>query len=183
MKKDEKLIFTIGHSTHPAEEFVEMLESFSVNLLVDVRNFPGSRRFPHFNMDNLERLMKEHHIDYKHFKDLGGRRKPVKGSVNTRWRNTAFRVYADYMETKDFKQSIEALQELAMDYRLAYMCSEAVWWSCHRALISDYLKIRGWQVMHIMSKNNTSEHPYTSAARIDHGQLRYDDPSDADMER
>jgi uncharacterized protein (DUF488 family) len=165
MKEDkiENLIFTIGHSNHPQDEFMAMLKPFSISTVVDIRNFPGSKRYPHFNKENLERSLPENHIGYLHFKDLGGRRKPVSNSINTRWRNTAFRGYADYMETEAFKRSISILQEIALKETVAYMCSEAVWWSCHRALISDYLKIRGWKVMHIMAIGKATEHPYTSA--------------------
>jgi uncharacterized protein (DUF488 family) len=175
MKTEEKRIFTIGHSTHPLEEFIAILQSFSITLLADVRNYPGSRRYPHFNRELLENSLEEAKIGYIHLKDLGGRRKPVENSHNTRWRNAAFRGYADYMETDTFKQSVSKLQELAIRQRVAYMCAEAVWWSCHRSLISDYLKIRGWTVMNIMSAAKADEHPFTSAARIVDGELRYDE--------
>jgi uncharacterized protein (DUF488 family) len=175
-QKGQKIIFTIGHSNHPVEEFVSLLNSFGISMLVDVRNFPSSKRYPHFNKETLETLLSEKEIDYLHLKELGGRRKPVVDSVNTRWRNTAFRGYADYMETEDFKNSVLILEEIASKQPTAYMCAEAVWWSCHRALISDYLKVRDWKVMHIMSKGKATEHPFTSAARVVKNQLRYDDP-------
>lgn len=176
MKNEEKIIFTVGHSTHPPEAFIAILRSFSISLLADVRNFPGSKRFPHFNRDTLEISMAANDIGYVHFKDLGGRRKPVENSHNTRWRNIAFRGYADYMETDTFRESVSRLQEIASQQRVAYMCAEAVWWSCHRSLISDYLKIRGWKVMNIMASGKADEHPFTSAARIVDGELRYDEP-------
>jgi len=175
MKNEEKTIFTIGHSTHPLEEFMALLQSFSVTLLADVRNFPGSRRYPHFNQELLENSLLKVKIGYIHLKDLGGRRKPVENSHNTRWRNAAFRGYADYMETDIFKQSVSKLEDLATGQRVAYMCAEAVWWSCHRSLISDYLKIRGWKVINIMGAGKADEHPFTSAARIVGGELRYDE--------
>ena len=177
MKEDkiQNLIFTIGHSTHPLDEFVAILKSFSIALVADIRNFPGSKRFPHFNKESLEMSLQKNGIGYVHFKDLGGRKKPVADSINTRWRNTAFRGYADYMETDAFKKSVSLLQEMARKDSVAYMCAEAVWWSCHRALVSDYLKIRGWKVMHIMGIGKADEHPFTSAARIVDGQLRYDE--------
>jgi uncharacterized protein (DUF488 family) len=178
MKEDkiQNLIYTIGHSTHPADEFIAMLKSFSISVLADIRNFPASKRYPHFNKENLERFLYENDIKYIHFKDLGGRRKPALDSANTRWRNAAFRGYADYMETEAFKNSVSKLQVVALKEPLAFMCAEAVWWSCHRALISDYLKIRNWKVMHIMAAGKASEHPYTSAARIIDGEVRYDEP-------
>lgn len=175
MKVEDKTIFTIGHSTHPLEEFVAILQSFSITLLADVRNFPGSKRYPHFNREILEISLANNNIRYMHFKDLGGRRRPTENSVNTRWRNAAFRGYADYMETEAFKESVSRLQEIATKQTVAYMCAEVVWWSCHRSLISDYLKIRGWKVMNIMAVGKADEHPFTSAARIVDGQLRYDE--------
>ena len=175
MKANNKTIFTIGHSTHSLDAFIDILQSFSISLLADVRNFPGSKRYPHFNKEVLELSLKKNNIRYIHFKELGGRRKPVVDSINTRWRNEAFRGYADYMETAAFKESVNQLQEAAGKEQVAYMCAEAVWWSCHRSLISDYLKIRGWTVMNIMAKGKADEHPFTSAARIVDDELRYDE--------
>ena len=168
-----RVVYTIGHSTHPIEEFIAMLQSFSIALVADIRNYPGSRRYPQFNKENLETSLKEKGIDYIHMKDLGGRRKPKPDSVNTNWRHEAFRGYADYMQTDEFKNAMEELQALASKQTTAYMCSEAVWWSCHRALVSDYLKIRGWTVMHIMGVRKDQEHPYTKAASIVNGKLQY----------
>jgi uncharacterized protein (DUF488 family) len=170
-------IWTIGHSTHPIETFIAMLQSFSISILTDIRNYPGSKRYPHFNKEALEMALKQDGIQYVHLKELGGRRKPSPDSINTNWRNEAFRGYADYMGTTEFKNAIVQLEDIASTQRTAYMCSEAVWWSCHRALVSDYLKIRGWKVMHIMGMGKTTEHPYTSAARIVDGELRYDSPA------
>jgi uncharacterized protein (DUF488 family) len=172
----DKIIWTIGHSTRSLEEFISILQSFKIELLADIRNYPGSRRYPHFNKEELEKSLEQSGIEYIHMKVLGGRRKPAKDSVNTRWRNEAFRGYADYMETADFKDTAATLEKMALTRRVAYMCSEAVWWSCHRALVSDWLKIRGWKVMHIMAMNKADEHPFTSAARIENGVLRYDEP-------
>jgi uncharacterized protein (DUF488 family) len=172
MKKTGQ-IWTIGHSTHPLDEFIGILKSFGIELLADIRNFPGSRRYPHFNKEALEKSLPEHGIRYVHLKELGGRRKPVINSRNTAWRHEAFRGYADYMETNAFKSAIEDLKEFALQYRTVYMCSEAVWWSCHRSLVSDYLKIDGWEVMHIMGRGKEQIHPYTSAAKIVDGKLSY----------
>jgi uncharacterized protein (DUF488 family) len=172
----QQTIYTIGHSTRSIEEFISLLKANEVAVLVDVRNFPGSRRYPHFNKEALENSLGEKAIQYVHMKELGGRRKPEQNSINTRWRSTAFRGYADYMQTGVFQTTMEALADIALKHKTAYMCSEAVWWSCHRSLISDYLKIRDWKVLHIMSEDKLTEHPYTSAARIVAGQLRYDEP-------
>jgi uncharacterized protein (DUF488 family) len=169
-------IWTIGHSTHPLEEFIEMLRSFQITMLADIRNYPGSRRYPHFNKEALEVSLPANGIQYLHLKELGGRRKPIPNSINTAWRNDAFRGYADYMETGEFKKAITKLKSVAQKQSTCYMCSEAVWWSCHRSLVSDYLKWKGWTVMHIMGVNKATEHPYTKPARIVDGILRYDEP-------
>ena len=166
-------IYTIGHSTRTFDELVAMLRSFGVKMLVDIRNYPGSRMFSHFNKEYLELELPENGIKYLHLKDLGGRRKPLPDSKNVAWRLPAFRGYADYMETKPFKDAIKELEKLAKKTPVAYMCSEAVWWSCHRALVSDYLKFREWDVIHIMSKDKGTPHSYTSPARIINGKLSY----------
>ena len=171
------IIWTIGHSTRSWEEFIELLQSFDIRVLVDIRNYPGSRRYPHFNKEALEKTLLANGIEYFHLKELGGRRKPVENSDNTAWRNDAFRGYADYMQTNDFKKAIEKLEALGRKQFTVYMCSEAVWWSCHRALVSDYLKWKGWIVMHIMDIGKATEHPYTKPARIVDSVLRYDEPN------
>ncbi len=169
----QKEIWTIGHSTHSLEEFVAMLRSFSIDIVADIRSFPGSRRYPHFNKENLEQSLPQHGIEYIHLKELGGRRKVRPDSVNTAWRHPAFRGYADYMETDDFKKAIPGLTAIALKKRTAYMCSEAVWWRCHRSMVSDYLKLNGWTVIHIMGEGKSQEHPYTAPARIVNGELVY----------
>jgi uncharacterized protein (DUF488 family) len=169
----EKIIYTIGHSTRTFEEFVEMLKSFNINLLADIRNYPGSKRFPHFNKETLEASLKKENIAYAHFKDLGGRRKPIPDSPNSVWKVAAFRGYADYMQTENFKRAVNELEALALQMPTVYMCSEAVWWSCHRALLSDHLKSTGWKVVHIMGLNKSTEHPYTAPAKIRNGKLTY----------
>jgi uncharacterized protein (DUF488 family) len=158
-------IYTIGHLTHPLEEFMAMLTSFEIETLVDIRSFPGSRRYPHFNKELLEQSLASVHIKYIHLRELGGRRKALPDSHNTEWQNPAFRGYADYMETDDFKKAITHLEEIASKSRTVYMCSEAVWWRCHRSLVSDYLKANGWTVLHIMGIGKSEEHPYTVVAR------------------
>lgn len=150
-----------------------MLKAFEIETLVDIRRYPGSRKYPHFNKDHLEKSLPEKEIQYLHYEDLGGRRKVKPDSHNTAWRLDSFRGYADYMETDSFKKAIEKLEILAKEKRVAYMCSEAVWWSCHRSLVSDYLKNEGWNVQHIMSKTKSNEHPYTKPARIINDKLVY----------
>ena len=150
-----------------------MLQSFKIELLADIRSYPGSKRYPHFNKENLQKVLPQHQIMYQHLPELGGRRKTVKDSKNTVWKNDAFRGYADYMATDNFKHGIDKLENIATKYTTAYMCSEAVWWRCHRSMVSDYLKWKGWLVMHIMAENKSEQHPYTAPAKIVDGELTY----------
>lgn len=167
-------IWTIGHSTRTIDIFVSLLEENRIKLVADVRSLPGSKRYPQFNREMLARLLTKHGIRYEHFPELGGRRKAKKDSHNTAWRNASFRAYADHMETEEFGAGVERLLDLANTLGpTAIMCAEAVWWRCHRALISDYLKTRGVEVVHIVDANKTELHPYTSAARIVDGTLSY----------
>lgn len=169
----ERGIWTLGHSTHTLEEFVALLQSFQIETLIDVRRLPGSRKFPHYDKEALAISMPKNDIQYLHLKDLGGRRKTSKDSKNTAWRLASFRGYADYMETTEFKQGVKQLEEIGETGRTAFMCAEAVWWSCHRSLISDYLKFHGWSVFHIMGVGKVQDHPYTNPARIVNNQLVY----------
>ena len=170
---DRKIVWTIGHSTRPFEEFADLLVEHQIQQLIDIRRYPGSRKFPQYNKETLAKSLAELGIRYTHIEGLGGRRNPRPDSINMAWRVRAFRGYADYMETDEFKNSVNKLELLASSSRCVYMCSEAVWWSCHRALVSDYLKMRGWEVIHILSKDKDQEHPYTKAATIIHGALQY----------
>jgi uncharacterized protein (DUF488 family) len=167
-------IWTIGHSTRSADEFVRILLAHEIGALVDVRSFPGSRRYPHFNKPELFSTLQHSGIEYSHNPELGGRRRPTPHSKNTAWKNASFRAYADHMETEEFRKGIETLLELSQTKRTAIMCAEALWWRCHRSLISDYLKSNGGEVIHILDDKKTEEHPYTTAARIVDGQLSYE---------
>ncbi len=167
-------IWTIGHSTRTIEKFISLLEEHGIKSLADVRLLPGSRRYPQFDKETLADSLAKLGICYEHFPELGGRRKPRKDSPNTAWRNESFRGYADYMETEGFDKGVKRLLDLAVDAGpTAIMCAEAVWWRCHRSLISDYLKARGIEVMHILDANKAEPHPYTSAARMANGKLSY----------
>jgi uncharacterized protein (DUF488 family) len=166
-------LWTIGHSTLPIEEFIDRLKSFDIQVLADVRSFPGSRRYPHFNQESLSSSLPDVHLRYQHFRELGGRRRARPDSLNLAWRNESFRGYADYMETEDFRTGIARLLAIADTDRVAIMCSEAVWWRCHRSLISDYLKVKGIGVIHIMGAGKSEPHPFTSAARVVNGELSY----------
>ena len=167
-------IWTIGHSTRNIDAFISLLEENGIKLLADVRSLPGSKRYPQFNKETLEESLKERGIRYEHFPELGGRRKSKPDSRNSAWRNASFRGYADYMETEEFRKGVERLLDLAGEAGpAAIMCAEAVWWRCHRSLISDWLKLRGVEVLHILGANKVEPHPYTSAARIVNGELSY----------
>jgi uncharacterized protein (DUF488 family) len=166
-------IWTIGHSTRDLDDFIALLTENRIEALADVRSFPGSRKFPQFNAENLAESIPAAGIEYVPFKQLGGRRKVRKDSPHTVWRHPAFRGYADFMDTDDFKKGIDDLLKLAGKKRTAIMCSEAVWWRCHRSMISDYLKSIGVTVTHIMAPGKTDEHPYTSAATIVDEKLTY----------
>lgn len=168
-----KRIHTIGHSTYSIEHFIGLLKAFAIEVLVDVRRYPGSRRYPHFNSEEMAKALPASGIGYHHMVDLGGRRSPKRDSPNSAWRNTSFRGYADYMQTDAFQRAVKELQELASEKSVAIMCSEAVWWSCHRALVSDYLKWLGWEVLHIVGPAREQPHPYTSPARITDEGLTY----------
>jgi uncharacterized protein (DUF488 family) len=173
-------LWTIGHSTRKIDQFISLLEENEIKLVADVRGLPGSKRYPQFNKEALAQSLCEHGIHYEHLPELGGRRKPRPDSRNTAWRNASFRGYADYMETEEFRDGVERLLDLANESgQTAIMCAEAVWWRCHRALISDYLKAQGIEVTHIVDANKSEPHPYTSAARMVDGALSYTNDRDS----
>ncbi|HUH83407.1 MAG TPA: DUF488 domain-containing protein [Stellaceae bacterium] len=145
------MIFTVGHSTRSIEAFIGLLRAAGADLVADVRRFPGSRRHPQFNAEALERSLAAAGIGYRHFPALGGRRGEAPGpSEHTLWREAAFRNYADYAETEDFRAAFRALRHLETEHHPAVMCAEAVWWRCHRRIIADYLIAAGVEVRHIL---------------------------------
>jgi uncharacterized protein (DUF488 family) len=166
-------VATIGHSTHPIEEFIRMLQAHGVGKLVDVRTIPQSRRNPQFNRDNLAASLHAVGIDYHHLPGLGGLRHPRKDSINTAWRNASFRGYADYMQTPEFGENLGRLIELASDVPTAIMCAEAVPWRCHRSLIADALAARGIQVLDILSETKSQPHSMTPFAKVEGHQVTY----------
>jgi uncharacterized protein (DUF488 family) len=167
-------IWTIGHSTRSIDTFISLLKHNGIKLLADVRLLPGSKRYPQFNKETLADSLGKAGICYEHLPELGGRRKPREDSPNTAWRNESFRGYADYMETEEFDKGVKRLLDIAKQAGpTAIMCAEAVWWRCHRALISDYLKARGVEVIHILDAKKSEPHPFTSAARFVDGTLSY----------
>jgi uncharacterized protein (DUF488 family) len=163
-------IFTIGHSTHAADAFVRLLKAHEVCQLADVRLIPKSSRHPHFAGERLAPFLQGHDIAYRHFPDLGGHRKPSANSVNTAWRVAAFQGYADHMRTDRFRNAIQELLTFSVTGRTAVMCAEAVWWQCHRRLLSDFLLVRGVPVLHIFSSAVPKAHELSEFAReIDGG--------------
>lgn len=166
-------VWTIGHSTLAIEDFIHLLERCEIQVLADVRSFPGSRRYPQFNKENLQSSLAAVGIEYVHLPELGGRRRARPDSINMSWRNESFRGYADYMETEGFELGISKLLDMAARRRTAIMCAESLWWRCHRSLISDYLKVKGIEVIHIIGGGKSEPHPYTTAARIVDGELSY----------
>ena len=176
MSEENIRIWTIGHSNKTLDEFLELLTSNEIEAIADVRSFPSSRKYPYFNAEPLSGSLAGAGIDYLPFLDLGGRRRVRPDSRNTAWINDSFRGYADYMETGEFMTGIERLLDVAGSRRTAVMCAEAVWWRCHRSMISDELITRGVNVIHIISVHKTMPHTYTSPARVVDGKLTYHAP-------
>jgi uncharacterized protein (DUF488 family) len=177
---ERKRIFTIGHSTHPIEEFLALLSPHEIALLADVRSYPASRKWPQFNREQLQTAVERIGIEYRWFKSLGGRRHSKDAaSPHTAWEIPAFRSYADYADSHDFRASLDELIGLAAQKRAAYMCSEGLWWRCHRRIISDHLVLRGWIVMHIMPTGKLVEHSLPDFARVENDRLIYDVKSDS----
>jgi uncharacterized protein (DUF488 family) len=166
-------ILTVGHSTRSLEEFLALLKAHQVEHLVDVRSFPRSRRYPHFNSDALAQSLPAAGIAYTHLGALGGMRKPKPNSINTGWRVEGFRGYADYMDSPEFEAGLEALLRIASTARTAIMCAEAVPWRCHRQLISDALVARGNEVRHIIDTGPPRPHELNPMARVRAGRITY----------
>lgn len=171
MKK--RTIFTIGHSTHPIDEFIELLEIHGIKEVVDVRSMPMSHHNPQFNSDILKQSLQKVHIRYKHLKKLGGLRHSKKDSINLGWHNVSFRGFADYMATPEFSEGLEALIKIASLRPTAIMCAEALPWRCHRSLIADALTKKGFAVLDIMSRTSATKHRVTPFLRVKKGQIIY----------
>ncbi len=171
------LLFTVGHSNQSLEDFIHLLQAHGVQMVVDVRILPRSRRNPQFNRETLPASLGAVGIGYRHIPGLGGLRHPKHDSVNRAWRNASFRGYADYMQTPEFEASLEELIDLARQQRVALMCAEAVPWRCHRSLIADALLVRGFRVEDIMSPTRRQPHRLTPFARVEGTRITY--PSEA----
>ena len=160
--------FTIGHSTRSADEFIALLKEAQVQVVVDVRTIPRSRRNPQFNKDVLPDTLQEHQIGYEHMIELGGRRgkQPLaEPSPNTFWTHESFRNYADYAMGEEFRAGLARLRDLGHRRRSAIMCAEAVWWRCHRRIITDYLLVAGESVLHILGPDKIEPAEMTAEAR------------------
>jgi uncharacterized protein (DUF488 family) len=161
-----QILYTIGHSNRPLDEFLKMLDAFKIKQVIDVRYIPKSRHVPWSSQNSLAATLKAKKILYTHMPELGGRRHPKKNSVNDGWENEGFRGYADYMQTPEFIQALDKLNEDIKLYNSAIMCAEALPWRCHRSLISDAEVIRNIKVLHIMSSTTTKEHELTDFAVV-----------------
>jgi uncharacterized protein (DUF488 family) len=171
-------VHTFGHGTLPSEEFIDVLSRAHVARVVDIRSFPGSRHNPQFGREEMERWLPHGGIDYLWMKDLGGRRRPLSGSRHVALRHDSFRAYADHMETPAFLTGVDELITVCRDQPVAVMCSESVWWRCHRRLLADHLvAIRHLEVLHLMHDGRVTAHPLTSGVRVDGSTLVYDDVS------
>jgi uncharacterized protein (DUF488 family) len=169
-------IYTIGHSTHPIEEFIAILRAYSIERLVDVRTVPRSRHNPQFEQSSLAASLPAAGIEYRHMKALGGLRKARADSINGGWRNASFRGFADYMQTPEFAAAVDALIALAAEKRTVVMCAEAVPWRCHRSLIGDALLVRGVEVVDILSAKQSRPQALTSFAETEGTRIAYPPP-------
>lgn len=168
-----KRLYTIGHSTRTFEQFLALLKAHDIQMVVDVRTIPKSKRNPQFGQDMLSSALQEAGIGYTHLGNLGGLRHTTKDSLNRGWKNLSFRGYADYMATDAFQEGLRKLKALAEKQRVAILCAEAVPWRCHRSLIADALTIQEWEVLHIQSKKTARPHELTPFLRVEDGKIMY----------
>jgi uncharacterized protein (DUF488 family) len=155
----ERTLYTIGHSTRPADRLLALLAEQGIRALVDVRTIPRSRHNPQFDQEALAAALAGAGLEYHHVRALGGLRHPRKDSVNLGWRNASFRGYADHMQSEEFARALAELEKLAASRSVAIMCAEAVPWRCHRSLIADALTVRGWRVLHLGTSSEPGAPP------------------------
>jgi len=176
-------IFTIGHSTHPIDEFIHILQAYGIEMIVDVRTIPKSRYNPQFNQAALREELQKHGIEYVHLTALGGLRHTTKDSINMAWKNASFRGFADYMQTPEFTKGLKELIGLAKEKRVAIMCAEAVPWRCHRSLIGDALLVRDIKVEDILSEKSSQPHKMTSFAKVEGDRVTYPKEEEEEKEK
>ena len=166
--------YTMGFSNRSWEETLEILKVFKIGRLVDIRTLPGSKHTPQFNLEHLQQQLPKAGIEYVHMKNLGGLRKPLKDStVNSAWQNSGFRGYADYMQTQEFAAALDELIRLIKEKPTVYCCTEAVFWRCHRQLVSDALLVRGYHIGHIFSATKVEEHQLTKFLKAEGTRVTY----------
>jgi uncharacterized protein (DUF488 family) len=167
-------VFSIGHSNRTFEVFRDLLEGRGIRSIVDVRAIPASRRHPQFGKEALKKALEEVGVNYLWIPELGGRRRGKKESRHVAWQVDAFRAYADYMETAEFGEALGKLMVEADAAPTAFMCAEALWWQCHRRLVSDALVAKGWEVLHVGSGKGVTAHVLPEFARVEDGMVIYD---------
>lgn len=175
-------VWTIGHSTHPFPEFLALLNAYGIECVADVRRFPGSRRQPQFGSAALNASLEANGIAYRWLPELGGRRRPdLLEREGSAWRHPSFRAYAQHVLSEEFAQGLVSLLHIANACRTAIMCSELLWWRCHRRLIADVMVLHGWDVMHILGLSESSMHRLAAPARVTPEGLSYaaEEPADA----
>src|SRR4030095_5226590 len=160
--------YTLGVSSRTWEETVQILHAFQIQRLVDIRTLPGSKHTPQFNLEHMKEALPRAAVEYIHMKSLGGLRKPAKNSMlNAAWKNSGFRGYADYMQTSEFEMALRDLMRLIKEKTTVYCCTEAVFWRCHRQLVSDALLVRGLRIGHVFSASKVEEHKLTNFVKTD----------------
>lgn len=175
MTDEAHTLYTCGHSTHPIERLIELLLMHRIAVLADIRSFPGSRRWPQFNQQPLSQALGRAGIEYRWLTRLGGRRSSKRpDSPHVAWTVAAFRSYADYTESAEFAAGLDELIAIASDSRTAIMCSEGLWWRCHRRIVSDQVTVRGWRVEHILPDGKLTAHRLPDFASVVGGRIIYD---------
>ncbi len=173
--KQATIIFTVGHSTHTLEQFIDLIQHYGINHVIDIRTIPRSRHNPQFNEKEFGNALRAAKIKYTHLEKLGGLRHTTAASINTGWHNASFRGFADYMQTAAFKEGLQQLIKYAEHDTVAIMCAEAVPWRCHRSLIGDALVVRGIDVEDIFSLTEIKPHKLTLFAHVEGEEVTYPD--------